>query len=55
MTPDEALDLILSIRNRCEVAQLVASQGAVYLLCTLFEDIYEDAQDLMEFCRVSDG
>ena len=59
ITLSEVLDVINSIQNRCEVVNILYVSGYhlnatcdFRLYHTLIEDIYEDAQYLMdEFCR----
>lgn len=63
MMMQEALDLINSIQNRCEIVNVLYVSGYnLNVTCdfrlyhTLFEDIYVDAQYLIdEFCREDDG
>lgn len=50
MSLGEAMDLVGSIRNRCSIAQMIYPEAGCSLMYTLFEDIAEDALQLMEFC-----
>lgn len=58
MNLNEALELVESIKNRCDAIQSVKTAmpvlDAVRVFHTLFEDIYEDAQELVEFCVVKE-
>jgi len=49
------MDLINSIKNRCECAGIVMTHERPDLVYTLFEDIFEDAQELMDYCEVKDA
>ena len=49
---EEITDLINSIKNRCEIYIIVSQmQGREYLLPTILEDLYVDAQEIVdEYC-----
>lgn len=49
---NEILDLVSSIRNRCELVRLAIDSELIY---TLIKDIYKDAQELIGFCKVGDA
>ena len=56
LSVEEALEYIESIRRKCEIAALVHKQGRDDLLPTVFEDLYEDAQTVVEgFCVVKES
>ena len=45
------MDLLESIRNRCDAALLLIKHDANHLLATLLEDIHEDSQIIIdEYC-----
>lgn len=50
----EMVELIKQIRNRCDILLAVSDIDS---LCpeTLIEDIYEDAQELLDFCVEEDA
>lgn len=51
MDISEVEELIKSIRNRCEISQVLIQVGAEDLLPTVLEDLYEDAQTIaLEYC-----
>jgi len=51
LTQDQALEIVLSIRNLCDAAFLAASQGRNDLIYTLLEEMGTNAQWLMlDFC-----
>jgi len=52
-TADENLsDLVLAIRNRCDAFLYLYRMGpdARHILPTILEDLYEDAQQVVEYC-----
>ena len=58
MTTDEVLDIIFSIRNRCEIVQLLAQNDVPSLptfLHTLCEDNFCDCQKIIDDFCVEDG
>ena len=45
------VELLESIRNRCDAALLLIKHDATNLLATLLEDIHEDSQTIIdEYC-----
>lgn len=52
----ELVEVVKSIRNRCDVIQLLwDTPGYLHLIPTVLEDLYEDAQDAVnEFCVEDD-
>ena len=59
MSTEEVLDIIFSIRNRCEIIQLLSQNDVPSLptfLHTLCEDNFIDCQLIVEgFCVEDDG
>ena len=50
---EELTELIKSIKNRCDIYLLICHSGAEHLLPTLLEDLYVDAQQIIdEYCVV---
>ena len=55
LTQSQALEIVLSIRNLCDSAFIVASQGRDDLLYTLLEELGTNAQWLLfAFCANRD-
>jgi hypothetical protein len=47
----ELTELIKAIRNRCDIYDLVQKADAAHLLPTLLEDLFADAQTIIdEYC-----
>jgi len=58
MTLHEVMNLIGSIHNRCEIIEFLNQKlenMVEHWMATLIEDIYEDAQELIEFCKAGNS
>ena len=56
MTIAEAVDILCTIQNRLDLCHIVIKgEHGVHLLHTLFEDIFEDARELMSGFCISDS
>jgi len=54
---EEASDLVYSIRNLCNIFDLVrdVTPNSLILLPTVMEEIFVKSQELVEYCKIKEG